>query len=609
MPVKKVAPTVNASDQSLGFWKSFADNDFLCFLVTDNQGKVTFINRAGEKMYGYQAKELIGRDVSLLYQGIKLYPSIASLVISNAEKGKPWEAEIWNVRKDGSKFPIWIATHYLLDDQGDRIGALSISRDISGDVKARGQAQYLAGLAQQSELALISTDREGVITSVNRAAELLFGYDADEMLGKPIRILYSPKNPRSKINSLMRQIEAGRGYIAQLYRRRKDGSEFLTGLSTAPLYDEAGELTGFLGIGRDITEEADAQEQLSYTAELVNRAHFCILSTDRDGIIRSINPAGERMYGYSAQEMIGRDRSILYQGIQLTPEKFRLLQKKMKKREGWVTELENVRKDGQVFPVRLATAYLDDEEGKRKGAVSIAQDITEEVKLRNQIIETEKLVSLGQAAAGIAHEINNPLNALLNIAHILAQEKCLRQEPEKAQLLVDLKAEINRLGQLTTDFMQFARPRPIVKEEVDLNQVIREAARLFRLDREFSEGITYILKLEDLDPLPADPNQIKQVIINIVRNAVQAMKGRGEVTISSFQTDEKVGFIIRDQGPGIPEETRERLWEPFYSNKKQGSGLGMSICRQIVNQHQGEIGVESESGVGTEITVCFPRGE
>lgn len=609
MPVKKVAPTVNASDQSLGFWKSFADNDFLCFLVTDNQGKVTFINRAGEKMYGYQAKELIGRDVSLLYQGIKLYPSIASLVISNAEKGKPWEAEIWNVRKDGSKFPIWIATHYLLDDQGDRIGALSISRDISGDVKARGQAQYLAGLAQQSELALISTDREGVITSVNRAAELLFGYDADEMLGKPIRILYSPKNPRSKINSLMRQIEAGRGYIAQLYRRRKDGSEFLTGLSTAPLYDEAGELTGFLGIGRDITEEADAQEQLSYTAELVNRAHFCILSTDRDGIIRSINPAGERMYGYSAQEMIGRDRSILYQGIQLTPEKFRLLQKKMKKREGWVTELENVRKDGQVFPVRLATAYLDDEEGKRKGAVSIAQDITEEVKLREQIIEAEKLVSLGQAAAGIAHEINNPLNALLNIAHILAQEKCLRQEPEKAQLLVDLKAEINRLGQLTTDFMQFARPRPIVKEEVDLNQVIREAARLFRLDREFSEGITYILKLEDLDPLPADPNQIKQVIINIVRNAVQAMKGRGEVTISSFQTDEKVGFIIRDQGPGIPEEIRERLWEPFYSNKKQGSGLGMSICRQIVNQHQGEIGVESESGVGTEITVCFPRGE
>lgn len=607
MPMKKPAQPVKTSDQSLDFWKSFADNDFLCFLVTDNQGKITFINRAGEKIYGYKSKELLGRDVSILYEGIKLYPSIASLVISNAKKGKPWEAEIWNVRKDGTKFPIWIATHYLLDDRGERIGALSISRDISQEVKARGQAQYLAGLAQQSELALISTDRKGVITSVNRATELLFGYDSDELLGKPIRMLYSRKNPRYKLDRLKEQIEAGRGYISQLYRRRKDGTEFLTGLSTAPLYDEAGELTGFLGIGRDITEEAAAQEQVSYTAELVNRAHFCILSTDRDGIIRSINPAGEKMYGYSAKELIGCDRSILYQGIVLTPEKLELLRGKMKKREGWVTELENIRKDGEIFPVRLATAYLDDEQGKKKGAVSIAQDITEEMRLRDQIIKTEKLVSLGQAAAGIAHEVNNPLNALLNIAHILGREECLRKEPEKIQLLTDLKAEINRLGQLTTDFMQFARPRPIVKEETDLNQVIRETVRLFRLDREFSEGITYTLNLGKLDPVLADPNQIKQVIINIVRNAVQAMEGRGKVTLSSSQTAEEVGFTIRDQGPGISEKIRERLCEPFYSTKKRGSGLGMSISRQIVDQHQGKILVESELGAGTKISIFLPR--
>lgn len=588
------------------YWRSFADNDFLCFLVTDNRGLITFINRAGEKMYGYRTEELVGRHVSILYKGIKLLPSIAGLMKKNSRRGKPWEAEIWNLRKDGTKFPIWIATHYLRDDKGRQIGALSISRDISRDVRARGQAQYLAGLAQQIEMALISTDKKGEITSINRAAERLFGYKAEELLGKPIRVLYSRNNPPEKINELKEQMDDGRGYISQLYRRRKDGTEFLTWLSTAPLYDDRGNLNGFLGIGRDITEEAEAREKIDYTAELVNRAHYCILSTDKDGIIRSINPAGERMYGYKARELIGRDRSILYQGVKLSPEKLKLLKGKMQKGEGWVTELENVRKNGEVFPVRLATAYLDDEYGKRKGAVSIAEDITQEQRLKEQVIESEKMVSLGQAAAGIAHEINNPLNSLLNISHLLAQEKCLAEDKEKNWLLSDLKKEINRLGQLTSEFMRFARPRPLQLAPADINQIIRDAVRLLKLDREFTAEISFVQRLKKLDKIQADADRLKQVIINIIRNAVQAMEGKGKVTITSFQSAGKAGFSIKDTGPGIPGNIKGKIFEPFLSTKKRGSGLGLSISKQIIDKHQGEIKIKSSPGAGTTIKVCLP---
>jgi len=592
--------------QGFEFWRSFAENDFLCFLVTNNQGLITFINPAGEKMYGYKAKELIGRHISVLYKGIKLLPSIAGLIRKNAKLAKPWEAEIWNIRRDGTEFPIWIATHYLHDENGRRVGALSISRDISRDVKARGQAQYLAGLSKQIDMALISTDNRGIITSINKAGELLFDYNSNDLIGKSIRVLYSKKNPLEKINKLKRQIDGGKGFIEQLYLRRRDGTEFLTWLSTSPLYNEEGNLIGFLGVGRDITEEAEAQEKVRYTAELVDRAHFCILSTDRDNIIRSINPAGEKLYGYKAGELIGKDRSTLYRDVKLTPEKMKILNGKMKKGEGWVTELENVRKNGEIFPVRLATAYLDDERGKRKGAVSIAQDITEERRLKRQAIESEKLISLGQAAAGIAHEINNPLNALLNIAHILSREKCLGEDEDKKWLIPDLNNEIYRLRQLTADFMQFARPRPLAKDRTDLNQILREVIRLFKLDRETASGITYVQKLQKAAWGPADPNQLKQVIINIVRNAVQALEGKGRVTISSFQTAQQVGFTIKDNGPGIPENVLKRIFEPFYSTKSRGSGLGMAICKQIVDQHRGTIRIESKVGSGTSVKITIP---
>lgn len=600
-------PNATIASSNLDFWKSFADNDFLCFLTTDNRGRITFINRAGEKMYGYRAEELVGRHVNILYRGIKLLPSIAGLIRKNAKFSRPWEAEIWNLRRDGSKFPIWIATHYLRDENGHRVGALSITRDISRDIKARGQAQYLAGLSKQIEMALISTDIQGTITNINSAGERLFGYQPEELIGKPIAILYSEKNSFEKINKLKRRIENGKGFIEQLYRRRKDGSEFLTWLFTTPLYDEAGNLCGFIGVGRDITEEAEAQEKIRYTAELVDRAHFCILSTDRNNIIRSVNPAGEKLYGYKAGELIGQDRSILYRGVKLTPEKMKILNGKMKKGEGWVTELENVRQNGEVFPVRLATAYLDDERGARKGAVSIAQDITEEEKLKEQVIESEKLISLGQAAAGIAHEINNPLNALLNIAHILSREKSLLEDKEKKWLLHDLRKEINRLSQLTADFMQFARPRSLAKDQTDINQILADVIRLFKLDRDNGSEVSYSRRLRKVDQIPADANQLKQVALNIVRNAVQAMEGRGRVSVSSFQTARWVGFKIEDNGPGIPEEVKNRIFEPFFSSKKRGSGLGLSISKQIVDRHQGQLTVESRPGEGTTVTVRIPR--
>jgi len=588
-------------------WVRFAENEFLCFLRTDNKGTITFINRAGEKMHGYSARELVGKHVSILYRGVKLNPPLHEMLKRKSRRGEPWEAEIWNVRKSGEKFPVWIASNYLFNEKGERIGALSIARDISADVRAREEARHLGRLAEQINMALISTDARGKIVTVNKAVEDLFGYHAEELIGKSISLLYSVGNPPDLLRKIKRRLRKGRGYVAELYRRRKDGSEFVTLLSTSPLSNSSGRLNGHLGVGRDVTQERKREQQLRYMAELVDRACLCILSTDRDNIIRSINPAGETMYGYSAREIIGKNRDILYKGIVLPPRKRFFLTNMMKRGVGWVEELDNVRKNGTQFPIRIATAYLYDTKGHRKGAVSIAEDITHERKLKNKLIESAKLASLGQAAAGIAHEIKNPLTAIKNIAHSCSGEEVFSGNEEKRQLLDDLNLEIIRLEKLASDFLAFAWPRTPRKEMARLHHILKDALRLFSKDRELGKGISFKTKLPDVGEVPVDLNQVKQVVWNLILNALQAMESRGTLTVSTFRKKGHAGFTIKDTGLGIPSEVRGRIFEPFFTTRSRGSGLGLAIVKRIIDQHGGKIEVTSQQGRGTTVTVVLPR--
>lgn len=721
---KKIEDNLNLG---CGFWKRFAENKFLAFICTDNQGKITYINQAGERLYGYSSKELIGMNASILYRGIKLTPSMEKLLKQKSKSGEPWESELINVRKNGEKFPVWLGTHFLFDEHGKRTGSFSITRDITDDVKAREKAQLLASLTEHVDMALISTDEDGKITSINRAGERLFGYRENELLGRSNSFLYSQKNRPELLKDIKGKLEKHQGYTAELYRKKKDGSEFLTWLSSAPLRDNKGEFKGYLGISRDITnekknrekavymgklieassmaiistdvigriisvntaaektygykaeeiigeninmlysernpeskttvlsrkssmgkpweaevlrknkrgeifpvwlatsyikdpngkvetiigisrdisEEKADREKINYLAELVDRASYCILSTENN-IIKTINLAGERMYGYKSEELIGKNRDILYRGVKLSPEKLRELQSQMKKGEGWITELDNVKKNGEVFPVRVATAYLYDESGDKTGAVSITRDITQENKLKTELIKSANLASIGEVASGIAHEIKNPLSAIKNIVYLLSRNRILIEKSDTVQMIDDLKDEINRLDRMTMDFLDFARPRALRKELTDINQIIQDTLRLINQDKELTEGIQIKEALNKVPPVLVDANQIKQVILNITINALQAMKKKGTLSVVSSDRKEYVSFTINDTGCGISAESKQRIFEPFYSTKSKGSGLGMSIVKRIIDQHNGEIEIKSQLDQGTAITVSLP---
>ena len=234
---------------------------------------------------------------------------------------------------------------------------------------------------------------------------------------------------------------------------------------------------------------------------------------------------------------------------------------------------------------------------------------TLEAKVREQtavLVEQEKLATLGEVSAGLAHEIRNPLSAILSGISLL--ESSQRTPAERERILRLIKREAGRLNASLTDFLLFARPQEPKKVRIDLAVIIREIVHLVEDDPEIRGQNQIQLDLADLPPVRFDDDQLRQVIWNVTLNALQAMKGKGTLTFRTRAESEQ-GFRleIEDTGPGIPANIRDRIFNPFFSTKKEGTGLGLSIVRRIVSAHGGTVRVESEEGKGTKLIIVAPR--
>jgi two-component system NtrC family sensor kinase len=241
------------------------------------------------------------------------------------------------------------------------------------------------------------------------------------------------------------------------------------------------------------------------------------------------------------------------------------------------------------------------------------EQVNEDLKrTQDQLIFSEKLASVGHLAAGVAHEIGNPLSAILGYLEILERRPELK--PEDLDMLRRVKGEVDRIHRIIKDLLDFSRPQEEEREEVDLNRVIKEALRLMEIQKGF-KGIQVELDLEDSLPcLHGSLNQVKQLLINLTLNAVDAMHGEGTLTlgtrlIHSADGSGEIEFSVKDTGAGISREDQRRIFDPFYTTKEpgKGSGLGLSICQRIVEGLSGRMELESETGKGTTFFIRIPE--
>lgn len=351
-----------------------------------------------------------------------------------------------------------------------------------------------------------------------------------------------------------------------------------------------------------------ADHELALTLyQAFKRSNDVMFYCSREGTILDVNEAFIRHYGWSRREAIGQNPRLLrsrYTNQDTYKEMWgRILDPKI---GFWRGELVNCSKDGREIPVVLTITAVRDEKGAVVGYISNAMDVGELRRLQERVAQSEALAQLGQMAAVVAHEIRNPLGSIVMAARQLAAGELTRDDRDLVHKI--LRDESQRLSETLTNFLAYARPRPLKLERADFNALVTDVTRILSGDGQAGAKVT--VKLDaGLAPFRFDPDQVRQVIWNIGLNAVQAAGKRGAVRISTRRREDIVLLRVADDGPGIAPEAREDLFLPFKTTKSQGTGLGLAIADRIVRAHGGRIDVESTPGKGAAFVVRLPAAQ
>jgi two-component system sensor kinase FixL len=427
------------------------------------------------------------------------------------------------------------------------------------------------------------------------------------MIGRNIGEIIPSDRPDELTDILRRLARGERVQHFETVRVAKDGRRVEISLTVSPIKNASGAVVGASTIARDITLKNSRMRQLAESEErlrsIVEAAVDGIIVIDASGSIEAFNPAAERLFGYTAPEVIGRNIRILmpephrsehdrYMGHYLETGEQRII--------GIGREVSAVRKDGSLFPVHLSVGEMT--LGGQRKFTGILHDLTSRVAMEERLREQAALVRLGEMAAVIAHEVKNPLAAVRGAIQVIG--KRLAAGSREAAVVTDIIARIDTLNQLVRDLLLFARPPQPHPIPVDVRSVLSATIDLLRGDdTHASVGVTMV---GDAPLIDADIELLKIVFLNLFINSAQAMKGRGDITVDVSTERGRCQVVITDTGPGIPPEIRTRLFTPFVTTKARGTGLGLSTVKRLIEAHYGEIHVESPAAGGARITVLLP---
>ncbi len=590
--------------------------------AVDAQGVVTFANRALARIHGVESPEqLIGRNFLEFIAPIDLN-RVKELFVRAVETGASAETiETQIVRSDGETAFVEVKPVPILED-GRIVGLQGVLRDVTerkrSELALRKMYDLLVAVMDASPAGITILDREGNVRLWSPAAERIFGWRKEEILGGPL--LTVPPDKREECQALRERALAGESIAGvEVVRRKKDGSPVDLSLWTAPLCNEGGGISGIVGIMVDITERKQVEGRIRLQAAALESAANGIIITDRHGTIRWVNPAFTRLTGYTAEEAIGRNPSILGSG-QHDQAFYHNLWETVLSGRVWQGEIVNRRKDGSLYTEEQTITPVRDEHGDISHFIAIKQDSTGRRHLEDQLRQAQKLEAVGLLAGGIAHDFNNHLNGIIGFAELALGGI---SPASKAHHYLSRVPQIGRqAADLVSQMLSFARKTPLHRKPLDLNSLLQETVGMLR--RTLPETIA--IKPEPTDePLTvnADGALVQQILLNLATNARDAMPYGGTLTLRltpitlieaslGEHPERRAGVFacltVADTGAGIPAAIRDRIFEPFFTTKEvgQGTGLGLASVYGIAQQHEGWIEVETAEGQGSAFHVFLP---
>jgi PAS domain S-box-containing protein len=347
-------------------------------------------------------------------------------------------------------------------------------------------------------------------------------------------------------------------------------------------------------------ERARLVEESRRLVRAVESTEEAVIITDAQGRIIFANPAFMRTLGYRREEVIGHDAIEVAGPLPEPAEQFR----ETLQRRSWRGETVVHRKDGTAIPILLNASLIRDADGRVQGAVAILEDISEAKGFQQQMQRADRLAAVGELAAGIAHEINNALAVIFG----QTADEGTRGEQALRGALAQIDAQAHRIGDILQGVLGFARPRPPHPVPVQLPQLTAKTLELVRHDLSRQHVRLETVFDADLPAAQADPQQLQQVLLNLLTNAIQAMAGHPDnwVRVEIGGEGDQLALRVADGGPGIAADVLPRIFDPFFSTKAEGSGLGLSVSYAIARAHGGDLRVASEVGSGTVFTLLLP---
>ncbi|WP_167631334.1 PAS domain-containing hybrid sensor histidine kinase/response regulator [Mariprofundus ferrooxydans] len=503
------------------------------------------------------------------------------------------------------------------------------------DVSARKQAEAVIESERnraQSYLDMAGTlfiviDANQRVTLANRRACEILGYSEQELIGRNWFDHFLPATIREEVRAYFGSLIRDSVKVAERYESEiltSDGRQRLIAWHSSSLRDEAGNITAMLASGEDITEQREAQEKNRNLLKTMDQTGEGIVITDTSGTIEYINRAFTVTTGYSPEEAIGNKPSMLHSGRQ-DSNFYRLMWLEINNHGEWLGTIWNRRKNGDIYPERLHINAIRSPDGEITHYCGVFSDVSEQLSLEEQLLQAQKMESIGTLVGGIAHEFNNMLAGITSNLYLVKTETT--NTPTTVSRLETIETQCFRAATMITQLLTFARKGTVHITPFDLTSQIKEALKLGRV------SIPENIQLNDAictEPLciRGDVTQLQQIVINLLNNARDAVafadKPAITLSLSLFEADDHfieqheaiegtrfARLMISDNGYGIPESNMKHIFEPYFTTKEvgKGTGLGLAMVYGSVQTHHGAIELESRTNEGTIFNIYFPLYE
>lgn len=626
---KKMEEAIRKSGEK---YRTLMDDAPIAIFNVNLNGKITYVNKRFEQDTGYSREEIVGKNAFKLNivsdETLKFLAKRMKALLM----GKPARCVEVQLRcKDGRW--IWADMESRIIKKlrvpvGFQITARNITERKRAEEALRESEEKYRGIIELAPMAMVTMDLKGVITSCN-AFMTLSGYSKDEIIGKRfsdigwLQIRDLPKYLKM-FSSIIR------GKVPEPFEisyRHKDGEPHV-GEVYISLMKKNGKVIGIQSVMMDITERKKKEREIRESKEKFERLFMdnpeAAVYVNPDFHILDVNPCFSELFGYSLDEVKGKHiNSAIVPKDKM--EEAEMLDKKAEKRYFFHGTVRK-RKDGSLVPVSISVAPIT-VEGRLTGYVGLYKDVTERKQMerklqeysehleelvekrtrqlkeaQEQLLKSERLAAIGEIAAMVGHDLRNPLTSIAGATYYLKTK--LEQKMDKtAKDMVELiEKDIKYSDKIISDLLRYSREIHLELTETTPKSITKHALTSIKVPKNIR-----ISNLTDNKPkIKIDAQKMNRVLVNITKNAIDAMPKGGKLTITSKKTNGKLEITFTDTGRGMQKDIFEKIWTPLFTTKAKGMGLGLPICKRIVEAHGGDISVESIVGKGTTFTVTIP---